>query len=271
MRPDHGVPRILTPILAAILLLAGCSGGGGGDGRPPSGIVHPTDRKMVILQMTTFCENDPHTTLQYNFANNNGDGAGITFGCIGFTTGTYSGNILIKYYTTLNPNNPLAKYIPALDRIDSQVRATGRKSDDITGLEHLIEDVRNCTDPHFKEAQRYVLDQMFWNPAVQIAANIGAKYPLTLAFIYDMCVNHGQDGAQRYVDQTTAAMGGTPAGGINEKQWLTKAIAIRNGVIGSDRSYAYQRVLDSGNVYLVTPFSFSVYGDQCIIDGNVGY
>lgn len=267
MKPYHGITSIWVPVLIIIFLLTGCGGGGA----PPGGTLLPSDRKAVILQMTTFCENDPYTTLQYNYAENNGDGAGITFGCIGFTTGTFSGNILIKYYTVLNPDNTLAKYIPALDRIDNQVRVTGTKSDDTTGLDNLISDVQNCTDPLFKEAQRHQLNQLFWDPAVQMAENIGAKYPITLAFLYDMCVNHGRDGAQRYVNQTSAAMGGTPLSGIDERQWLTRAISIRNTILGSDRSIAYQRVLNSGNVNLVTPFAFSVYGDTCTIDGNVGY
>jgi chitosanase len=230
-------------------------------------------QKRACLQMTTFCENDPYTSFQFNFAQNNNDGAGITFGCIGFTTGTYSGNILIKYYTTLNPNNVLAKYIPALDLIDSKVRATGSKSDDVTGLDNFISAVQTCTDPLFQKAQKYELDQMFWSPAVATAAAIGARYPLTVAFIYDMCVNHGQDGARRYVEKTNTALGGSPATGIAETIWLQKCIHIRLNALANNkyRCQAFQGVLDSGNLNLVTPFSFTCYGDTCTIDGNVGY
>ncbi len=257
-------------ILTCIIMLAGCSGGGNKPNNSP--LTYTTSQKAASLQMTTFCENDPATTLQFNFAQNIGDGAGITFGCIGFTTGTYSGNILIHYYTTLNPNNTLAKYIPALDRIDGLVKASGTKSNDTTGLDNFINDVRNCTDPLFKKAQLHVLDQMYWNPAVAAATNIGAKYALTLAFIYDMCVNHGDEGAQRLIDQTTAAMGGSPATGISERQWLTKCISIRSGNFpgGADRHNAFLRVLNSGNVNLTLPFPFTVYGDTCTINGNVG-
>ena len=47
----------------------------------------------------------------------------------------------------------------------------------------FITDVRNCTDPFFKEAQKYELDQNYWEPAVSMVNQIGAKYPLTLASI----------------------------------------------------------------------------------------
>jgi chitosanase len=265
---------ILLPLFFSILVLSifGCNNNRStktGD----TSLSVTLAQKRASIQMTTFCESDPYTTLQFNFAQNNNDGAGITFGCLGFTTGTYSGNILIKYYTTLNPDNVLAKYIPALDLIDSKVRATGVKSDDVTGLDNLITDVQNCTDPLFEEAQKYELDQMYWSPAVALATEIGAQYPLTVAFIYDMCINHGQDGAERYVEKTTAALGGSPATGISETKWLRKCINIRLNALATNkyRCNAFQGVLDTGNVNLVTPFSFTCYGDTCTIDGNVGY
>jgi chitosanase len=68
-------------------------------------ITATAQQKNVILQITTTCENSD-TKLAFNYAENIGDGRGITFGCIGFTTGTYDGNMLIKHYTKLNPNYP---------------------------------------------------------------------------------------------------------------------------------------------------------------------
>jgi chitosanase len=59
--------------------------------------------------MTSTLENSV-TNPQWNYVENIGDGRGITFGTAGFTTGTYDGNILIHYYTTLNASNSLAKY-----------------------------------------------------------------------------------------------------------------------------------------------------------------
>ena len=86
----------LLIILAFLSILTGCNGGGSNK-LNNSTLTYTTLQKAASLQMTTFCENDPQKTLQFNYAQNIGDGAGITFGCIGFTTGTYSGNILIHY------------------------------------------------------------------------------------------------------------------------------------------------------------------------------
>jgi len=233
-----------------------------------------SDLKTVCLQLTTTCENSS-TTFDYNYAENIGDGRGITFGIIGFTTGTYDGNQLIKYYTQLNPNNSLAKYIPALDKIDTGKHDSEGKSDDLTGLENFISDVQACRDPLFKQAQLYELDKLYWDPAVKLANSIGAKNNLTLAFIYDTCVNHGADGAKDYINTVKGELGGTPSSGIDENEFLSKFMEYRYDELadedpqGKNRVNAFRELLTSGNIDLKTPFEFTVYRDTYKIDGNV--
>ncbi len=226
--------------------------------------------------MTTACENST-TDLQYNYAENIGDGRGVTFGFVGFCTGTYDGNMLIKYYTQLNPNNNLAKYIPALDAIDrgSHSQNGGDSNPSTAGLDGFIQAVNSNTDPLFKQAQIYMADQLYWNPAMKLADSIGAKNPLTQAFIYDMSVNHGEDGAQDFINKAKSALGGTPATGVNENTFLSKLMDLRYSYLktedsaGSDRVNAFRRILTSGNVNLSAPFSFTVYGDTFTIDGEI--
>ncbi|OCA99224.1 chitosanase [Clostridium beijerinckii] len=235
-----------------------------------------SEQKAVDLQLTTACENGK-TKLVYNYAEKLGsfDGRGITFGCIGFTTGTYDGNILIHYYTKLNPNNNLAKYIPALDRIDKEEHDEDGKNDDIKGLDNFIKDVKACNDPLFKKAQLYELDEMYWKPAVSLATSIGAKHQLTLAFIYDMCVNHGEDGAKEYINSAKKKLGGLPKDGIDENKFLSSVMDYRYAFLkdddpeGSDRVNAYRKLLKAGNVDLKPDFSFTVYGDTFNIDSDV--
>jgi chitosanase len=233
-----------------------------------------SDLKTVCLQLTTTCENSS-TTFDYNYAENIGDGRGITFGIIGFTTGTYDGNQLIKYYTQLNPNNSLAKYIPALDKIDTGKHDSEGKSDDLTGLENFISDVQACRDPLFKQAQLYELDKLYWDPAVKLANSIGAKNNLTLAFIYDTCVNHGADGAKDYINTVKGQLGGTPASGVDENEFLSKFMEYRYDDLadddpqGKNRVNAFRKLLTNGNIDLKTPFEFTVYRDTYKIDGNV--
>ncbi|HEY5575965.1 MAG TPA: chitosanase [Clostridiaceae bacterium] len=233
-----------------------------------------SELKKTCLQLTTACENGS-TFFNYNYAENIDDGRGITFGIIGFTTGTYDGNELIKYYTQLNPNNNLAKYISALDKIDSGKRDAEDKSADVTGLANFINDVKACDDPLFKKAQLYELDAHYWNPAVKLADSIGAKNNLTLAFIYDTCVNHGADGAQDFINEVKGELNGTPAIGTNENEFLSVLMDNRYNYLkkddpdGAKRVKAYEKLLTDGNVDLKTPFEFTVFGGKYKIDGNV--
>lgn len=228
--------------------------------------------KGAILQMVTTLENSD-TCLQYTYAENLGDGRGITFGCIGFCTGTYDGNILIKHYTKLNPDNGLKKYIPALNKIDSgsHCAAGGDGNPSTAGLNGFIKDVKNCKDPLFKNAQLYQLDQLYYNPAVKMYNNAGCKYPLTLAFFYDICIRHGTEGAQEMIKSA----GKTPKQGADEKQYLAKLISIRDKKLKSEglgdveRNVGYKNLLKSGNLYLKTPFKFVAYGDTFTINGII--
>jgi chitosanase len=238
-------------------------------------ITASSQQKNVILQLTTTCENSD-TKLAFNYAENIGDGRGITFGCIGFTTGTYDGNMLIKHYTKLNPNNTLAKYIPALDKIDKESHPNGLNGN-TKGLENFIKDVKACTDPLFKQAQIDLLNELYWNPALNLANSIGVKNQLTLAFIYDMCVNHGEDGARSLVNKAKSKVGGTPKDGVNENTFLSALFDYRTTYIqqdwagGVDRVNGFRKLLNANNLNLTPPFKFTVYGDTFTIDGNIGY
>ena len=242
---------------------------------PPLNEVSP-HLKGVALQLTTANENSK-TIFQYSYAEYLGDGRGINFGIVGFTTGTYDGNDLIKHYTELNPHNSLAKYIPHLDAVDRLPHTgnAGDSNDSTEGLEGFIEDVQSNTDPLFRQAQIDKMNSSYWIPSVRMFSVIGAQYPLTQAFLYDMIVNHGQTGAKTLIDLATSEMGGTPATGIDEGAFLIKLMDLRYSKLintrnpGADRVNAYRRLWTEGNVDLVTPFSYTVYGDEFLIDGNV--
>ncbi|MDQ1252855.1 MAG: chitosanase [Euryarchaeota archaeon] len=228
------------------------------------------DIKGAALQMTATHENSD-TDLQWNYAENIKDGRGITFGCIGFCTGTYDGNILIHYYTTLNPNNSLAKYIPALDKIDtgSHNSAGGDGNPSVTGLDGFIDEVHNCNDPLFKQAQLYELDQMYWNPAQDVYTQLNGKYGITQAILYDIAVREGADGMKDLVVQTQASNSMDEI--IFDKALLNKYDVVLNkeGLGDTDRTAGFKEVLGSGNYNLITPYTFTAYGDTFTIDGNI--
>ncbi|WP_269849554.1 chitosanase [Methanosarcina horonobensis] len=97
------------------------------------------------------------------------------------------------------------------------------------------------------------------------------KNALTKAFIYDMCVRHGVDGAERIIKNA----GTTPKQGADENAYLQKLISLRDsklkqeGLGDVNRDQGYKNVLNSGNVNLQTPFKFVAYGESFTIDGNL--
>jgi chitosanase len=226
--------------------------------------------KEAALQMTTALENSA-TEMQFNYAENLGDGRGITFGCIGFCTGTYDGNILIKHYTELNPGNDLARFIPALDAIDSGSHdaAGGDGNPGVEGLDGFIEAVEGCDDPLFKKAQLDMLDKLYWDPAMKLAEGAGCKNALTKAFIYDMCVRHGPDDAQSIMNEAGSV--GDDENAYLERLFQYRDSALKKEGLGDvDRDDGYKQVLEAGNTNLVTPFMFGAYGDMFKITGDPG-
>jgi PKD repeat protein len=234
--------------------------------------------QAAIIQMQVACENS-NITPQWNYAEQLSDNRGITFGFIGFTTGTYDGNILIKYYTTLNATNSLAEYIPALDTIDAGAHNynDGDSNPSVVGLTGFIADVEACSDPLFKQAQVYEMEQMYWQPALAIYNNIGARNAITMSLLYDASIRMGADGAEAFADSATAYLGGTPGTGINETVWDNRFLVYYLSAIQSedgtdeDRVAAYTRIINSGNLNLTTPYQYTVYGDTFTITGDLGF
>jgi len=227
--------------------------------------------KGVSMSMVSTLENS-ETTPQWNYAENLGDDHGITFGAVGFCTGTYDGNILIHYYTTLNPNNNLAKYIPVLDAIDAENDILpGEYNDNVSGLENFISDVQSCDDPLFKQAQLYEIDELYWNPAVEKFGAIGASRNLTQAYIYECSINHGLNGAQTIIDGATTNCSGTPGSGVDESTYLASMIDVRNATYGTTtRNIGWSNLVIDGNLDIVPNFTFYAWGDEFTITGDIG-
>jgi len=229
--------------------------------------------KATIQELTSVFENDT-IDLQYGYCENIDDGRGMTFGIAGFCSGTYDGNIFLKEYRRLEPDNRLVKYIPVFDRIDASVHDKNGCSDDTEGLEDFPADFAACReDPMFIWAQRYVADRLYWYPSQKIAESIGAAYNITRGELYDAYINHGEDGTEKLIKATDKITGGRPASGINEKKWLSAFLRIRLAVLkadpcwreAADRIYVYRKLLSQDNLDLDTPFALKCYGDEFII------
>lgn len=221
-------------------------------------------RKQRAMQLMTIFEN-ARTTPAFGFAEYLGDGQGITFGFIGFCTGTYDGNMVVKRYCERRPGNILCKYIPALDRID----ASGG-GDSLVGLSGFVEDVRRAAaDVEFINAQIDLHDSLYYNKMRMSAHVNGVRFPLTIAQMYDAWIQHGQSGVWDMVAAVNDQLGGNPASGVDEKQWLDAFLTRRKWVlwttpgkgnvwrVSTPRVDVYREIMQTGNWRLDGPISIS--------------
>jgi len=230
--------------------------------------------KATIQKITAVFENGS-TILQYDYAENIHDGRGITFGFFGLTSGTYDGTLFLKEYQRLNPGNRLVKYIDAFIQIDEMEHTDDGLNACVDGLEKFIDDFRMCIDDRlFMEAQQHTCDMLYWDPAVQIFKELGARLPITLGQIYDTCVQHGVDGCKSICGSTLAEKGRIGIQ-VAEQEWLEcflqKRILVlrRSGKVWKesvDRVKCYQRFLNDGNSAFLVPFGFEVFGDYYTIE-----
>jgi len=237
-----------------------------------------TKQQNVIFSLTNIAENS-QTNFAYNYAENIGDGRGITFGIIGFTSGTFDGTELIERVKELDSSNVLAKYLPAFQAIDKLPHPDGKTSN-TKGLSNFIKDFNSHGgDEKVKQAQLEKLKALYWNPTISKAEEVGAKYALTVAQLYDICVNHGADGdskdkgLKQLVQEAIDKVGNI--GSVDEKTWLTALYDVRKAYMESDPTWRdaldriemHRRILKTGNMDLITPLKVTCYGDSFTITG----
>jgi chitosanase len=190
-----------------------------------NGGLMPT-QKQRAEELTSLFENGTKE-IQYGITENLDDGRGITAGRAGFTTANGDALEVVKRYTAAEPGNPLAKYLPELEKL----YADG--SDDTSNLQGYAAAWAQAaaSDPLFRKTQDQVADDWYYFPAMKIAANNGLKLPLSLAAVYDAMIQHGggddPDGLPAIIDRTNKKAGGNPGSGVDEKIWLSTFLQIR--------------------------------------------
>lgn len=224
-------------------------------------------KKDIAMQLVSSAENSSlDWKAQYSYIEDIGDGRGYTGGIIGFTSGTHDMLELVQYYATLSPNNILAKYIPALQKVDG--------SDSHTGLDpNFTKDWKTAAnDPTFQQAQNDERDRSYFNPAVAQGKTDGL-HALGQFIYYDALVMHGPgDDSVSFggIRATALKKAKTPSQGGNETTYLHAFLDARKAAMLSeaahedtDRVDTEQRVfLNAGNLNLDTPLTWTVYGDS---------
>ncbi|HKU67612.1 MAG TPA: chitosanase [Candidatus Baltobacteraceae bacterium] len=240
----------------------------------PSAAVITPDQKLRMERLSSVFENGT-IAFAYGYAENIGDGRGITCGRVGFTTGTGDWYQVVKAYTALEPANPLAAYLSRL----AQIASGPQPNPDTTGLDGMIAATAAAgTDPVMQSVQDQFVDTLIYNPALQIAGQVGATSALSVADIYDGVLTNGQgsdpDSIEAIVSAATIAAHGTPKSGVRESDWLSAFDAARRNdmlhpaysatsaawAAAVGRLDVYDKLIATGNWNLQGPIDTLTYG-----------
>ncbi|MCY0928590.1 chitosanase [Streptomyces sp. H27-H1] len=223
-------------------------------------------KKDIAMQIVSSAENSSlNWKAQYKYIEDIDDGRGYTAGIIGFCSGTHDMLELVEYYTDIKPGNVLAKYLPALRKVDG--------SDSHSGLDpNFTKDwVKAASDSDFKKAQGHERDRVYFNPAVNQGKSDGVGVLGQFTY-YDAIVMHG-DGTDstsfRNIRKRALSKAKPPAQGGNETTWLNAFLDARVWAMKQEEAHSdtsrvdtAQRVwVKKGNLNLNTPLDWKVYGD----------
>lgn len=224
-------------------------------------------KKEIAMKIVSSAENSSlDWKAQYKYIEDIDDGRGYTAGIIGFCSGTGDMLDLVEYYTQVKPGNVLAKYLPALRRVDG--------SDSHAGLDpNFTKDwAKAAQDAEFRKAQDRERDRVYFNPSVQQGKADGVGV-LGQFIYYDAIVMHG-DGTDstsfRNIRKRALSKAKPPSQGGNETAWLNAFLDARVWAMKQEEAHSdtsrvdtAQRVfLKKGNLNLNTPLDWKVYGDS---------
>jgi chitosanase len=227
-------------------------------------------KKEIAMEIVCSAENSSlDWKAQYKYIEDIGDGRGYTAGIIGFCSGTGDMLEVVQAYTDAKPGNVLAKYLPALRKVNG--------TDSHSGLDpNFPADWRKAaTDTAFQQAQNNERDSVYFNPAVQQAKSDGLR-ALGQFIYYDAIVMHGPgNDASSFggIRKAAIAKAKPPAQGGNETTYLNAFLDARKAAMKREEAHSdtsrvdtEQRVfLNNGNLDFTPPLSWHVYGDPYTI------
>jgi chitosanase len=226
------------------------------------------ERKHRAAQITSTFENST-LELQYDYVENIGDGRGITAGRAGFTSATGDLLLVVRRYSEAKPDNVLAPYISALQAVNG--------TDSTKGLGGFADAwAVAAEDPDFRKVQDELVDELYFDPAMMMAADRGIETPLGQMIIWDTMIQHGaggNHGTRAIIKETQEDAG---AVGQDESAWLDTFLDTRlrhllrmyratteNADVSSEsRVDALRSLLRGGNLALEPPLTWEVYGDR---------
>jgi chitosanase len=202
---------------------------------------------------------------QYKYIEDIQDGRGYTAGIIGFCSGTGDMYDLVKLYARRKPGNVLAKYLPALEKVNGSASHKGLDPN------YPKDWQKAAKDPVFQKCQNDERDRVYFNPAVKQAIADGLQ-ALGQFCYYDAIVMHGPgSGPVSFggIRATAMKKAKTPARGGDQVKYLSAFLDARKAAMKKEAAHddtsrvdTAQRVfLKSGNLDLDTPLRWKTYGE----------
>ena len=231
----------------------------------PPGLAAPA-KKELAQQIVASAEN---STLdwrgQYGYIEDIRDGQGYTAGIIGFCTGTHDLLTLVEHYTKAHPDNGLARYLPALRKVDGTDSHEGLDPGFATAWK------KEASDPAFRAAQNSERDRVYFDPAVRLAKLDGLG-TLGQFIYYDAMVLHGpgtEPSGFYGLRERAIQEADTPSQGGKEKSYLDIFLDVRRKAMKAKKpdrdttriDTAQRQFLYDGNLTLKTPLVWKVYGE----------
>jgi chitosanase len=257
----------LTPAVAALA-------GTGHAADPAPQAVQPlavdltdTRKKDIAMQIVSSAENSSlNWRAQYGYIEDIVDGRGYTAGIIGFCSGTGDMLELVEAYTERVPGNKLAKYLPALRKVNG--------SDSHQGLgSNFVRDWKaEAKEKAFQQAQEAERDRVYFNPSVRQAKQDGLR-ALGQFIYYDAIVMHGPGGQRDAfggIRKTALRKAKPPSQGGSEVTYLNAFLDARRAAMKGEEAHSDTSRVDTaqrpwlrdGNLDLDTPLTWKMYGES---------
>nr|1CHK_A Chain A, Chitosanase [Streptomyces sp. N174]1CHK_B Chain B, Chitosanase [Streptomyces sp. N174] len=228
-------------------------------------------KKEIAMELVSSAENSSlDWKAQYKYIEDIGDGRGYTGGIIGFCSGTGDMLELVQHYTDLEPGNILAKYLPALKKVNGSASHSG------LGTPFTKDWATAAKDTVFQQAQNDERDRVYFDPAVSQAKADGLRALGQFAY-YDAIVMHGPGNDPTSfggIRKTAMKKARTPAQGGDETTYLNGFLDARKAAMLTEAAHddtsrvdTEQRVfLKAGNLDLNPPLKWKTYGDPYVIN-----
>lgn len=254
-----GTPALSAAVPAPLAASASSVLGSGGDLASP-------EKKEIAMELVSSAENSSlDWKKQYSYIEDIGDGRGYTAGIIGFCSGTGDMLDLVQAYTKSVPDNPLAKFLPALEKVNGSASHEGLGS----AFESAWKEA--AATKEFQAAQDSERDRVYFDPAVNQGKSDGLG-ALGQFIYYDAIVMHGPGTSTDSfggIRDAALAKAKPPAQGGDETAYLKAFLDARKVVMKKEEAHAdTSRVdteqlvfLNDGNLDLHTPLKWKVYGD----------